>query len=66
MRFVLASEKPTVPSVSCGFDETVTSDTFASGSEEVLALLVVSVVRELVPFCPVACADGAEINIMQT
>ena len=49
MRLVLDSENPTVPSVSCGLDETVTYDTFESGSEEVLAHRVVPGVMDGVP-----------------
>ena len=60
MRLVLDSEKPMVPSVSCGLEKTVTSDTLASGSDDAPALRVVAVVLEAAEdvLCDVADAVG--------
>ena len=60
MRLVLDSEKPMVPSVSWGLEETVTSDTLASGSDDEPALRVVAVVLEAAEdvLCDVADAVG--------
>ena len=61
MRLVLDSEKPTVPSVSCELEDTVTSDTPASGLEDDDE----EDVDELVVPAPVADTEGTKSSAVQ-